>query len=193
MRIGIYGGSFNPPHNMHLKMATELLAKGIVDKIIFVPTGSKYPKKDLANGIERFEMLKLMIKDIPNLEVSDYELKQDLVYTYQTLIYFKELYPNDEIYFILGSDLLKEILTWKNCDYILDNFKMLVTLRNNDKKEEVNKISFNNKNNIIYTNIELDNLSSTEVRNRIKNNDIDFLDKNVNSLIIKYIKEKNIY
>lgn len=193
MRVGIYGGSFNPPHNMHLKMATDLINKGIVDKVIFVPTGSKYPKKGLATGIERFEMIKLMIKDIANLEVSDYELKQDLVYTYETLDHFKKIYPTDEIYFILGSDLIKEFDTWTNYNYILDNFKVLVTLRDNDKKEELDKKELLNKNNIIYTNFKLDNLSSTKIRDAINNNDIAFLEHNMHPDVIKYIKEKQIY
>lgn len=193
MKIGIYGGSFNPPHNMHLKMATEILNKKIVDKIIFVPTGSKYPKRNLATGIERVEMIKLMIEDYPNLEVSEYELKQDLVYTYQTLTYFKQLYPNDEIYFILGSDLFKELSSWKNYSYILTNFKILVTLRNEDKKEELTIIDLPNKNNIIYTNVKLNSLSSTEIRKLIKIGQFKLLESKLNKKVLKYIKGKGMY
>lgn len=192
MRIGIFGGSFNPPHNMHLKMATMLLSNDVVDRVIFVPTGSKYPKKGLATGIDRYEMIKLMINDISNLEVSDYELKQDLVYTYQTLDYFKNLYPNDEIFFILGSDLLKNFDTWTNYQYILDNFKILVTLRNDDCIEEFNKLAFNH-NNLIFTNVKLDILSSTEIRSAIASKDISFLNKNMNNDVIKYINSNNLY
>lgn len=193
MKIGIYGGSFNPPHNMHLKMATELINQKLVDKIIFVPTGSKYPKKNLATGIERLEMIKLMIEDCKDLEVSDYELKQELVYTYQTLTYFKNLYPNDEIYFILGSDLLKELSSWKNTTYILDNFKILVTLRDEDKKEALEKIKLPNKTNIIYTNIQLDPLSSTEIRALIKRNQIESVKNKLDKKVLDYIEKKGIY
>lgn len=193
MKIGIYGGSFNPPHNMHLKMATELLKRQLVDKVIFVPTGNKYPKQDLTTGKDRFEMISLMIQDLPNLEVSDYELKQELIYTYQTLTYFKELYSDDEIYFVLASELLKEITTWKNYNDILNQFKILVTLRDQDKKEDLANINLPNKENIVYTNIELDSLSSTEIRQAVKNKDYEFLETNLNQKVLKYIKQKGIY
>ena len=90
--IGIFGGTFNPPHKMHLKIALLLIEKNYVDKVIFVPTGNKYDRKDLNNEIDRLNMVNLMIKDYKSLESSDYELGKERVYTYQTLNYFKELY-----------------------------------------------------------------------------------------------------
>ena len=130
MRVGIFGGTFNPPHKMHLNIALILIKNNYVDKVIFVPTGNKYDRKDLNNELDRFNMVNLMIKDYDNLEVSDYELGNKRRYTYETLNYFKSLYKNDEIYFICGIDNLKEITTWKNYEYILNNFKILVIKRN---------------------------------------------------------------
>lgn len=193
MRIGIYGGSFNPPHNMHLKMATELIHQNLVDKVIFVPTGSKYPKFGLASDMDRFEMIKLMIDGNPNLEVSDYELKESQIYTYKTLDYFKNYYPNCEIYFILGSDLLKDFKTWRNYEYILANFKILVTLRDTDKKEDLEKIELPNRENIVYTNIKLSSLSSTEIREKVEKDDIAFLKQNLDPEILSYIRKNNLY
>ena len=107
MRIGILGGSFNPPHKMHFKMGLDLINKGYVDKIIYVPTGSKYKyKNNLIADEHRFKMLELMIKNDSRFEVSDYELKDYVVYTCDTLKYFKEMYPNDDIYFVCGADNL---------------------------------------------------------------------------------------
>lgn len=193
MRIGIYGGSFNPPHNMHLKMAKELLARKLVDKIIFVPTGNKYPKTNLVSGMDRIKMINLMIEGNPNLEVSDYELKESQVYTYKTLNYFKNCYSDSEIYFILGSDLLKDFKTWKNYEYILANFKILVTLRDDDKKEDLEKLELSKKENIVYTNIKLSNLSSTKIREKIVNKEITFLKENLDSKVLSYIRKKHLY
>lgn len=193
MRIGIYGGSFNPPHNMHLKMATELIRQNLVDKVIFVPTGSKYPKFGLTGDMDRFEMIKLMIDGNPNLEVSDYELKESQIYTYKTLDYFKNYYPKCEIYFILGSDLLKDFKTWRNYEYILANFKILVTLRDTDKKEDLEKIELPNRENIVYTNIKLSSLSSTEIREKVEKDDIAFLKQNLDSEVLSYIRKNNLY
>ena len=74
MRVGIFGGTFNPPHKMHLNIALTLIKNNYVDKVIFVPTGNKYDRKDLNNELDRFNMVNLMFKDYDNLEVSDYEL-----------------------------------------------------------------------------------------------------------------------
>lgn len=193
MRIGIYGGSFNPPHNMHLKMATELIHQNLVDKVIFVPTGNKYPKFGLASDMDRFEMIKLMIKGNSDLKVSDYELKESQIYTYKTLDYFKNYYPNCEIYFMLGSDLLKDFKTWKNYEYILANFKILVTLRDTDKKEDLEKIELPNRENIVYTNIKLSSLSSTEIREKVEKDDIAFLKQNLDPEVLSYIRKNNLY
>ena len=193
MKIGIYGGSFNPPHKMHLKMATSLIENGYLDKVIFVPTGTKYPKIELASNLDRFQMLELMLEKHPDLDVSDYELKQDLVYTYQTLNYFQKKYPNDEIYFILGSDLLKGFMNWKNYSYILNHFKILVTLRNYDTKEELEELALPNKNNLLYTNIELEPLSSTEVRENIRQGNLEFLEEALDDSVLKYIQKRKLY
>ncbi len=187
MKIGIFGGCFNPPHKMHKKMAEELIEKQYLDKVIYVPTGNKYNKPYLIDSKHRYNMLKLMTKDNKNLFVSDYELKTNLTYTYQTLDYFKNIYFKDEIYFICGSDNLKEIKTWKNYEYILDNFKLLVVKRNSDNLDDILKNI--NSSNIIIANIKLSNISSTYIRNNIKKNIFDDLDKN----IVKYIKNEKIY
>ena len=193
MKIGIYGGSFNPPHKMHLHMAVKLTERNFLDKVIYVPTGTKYPKPGLASNLDRYEMVKRMIEGYSHLEVSDYELKQELVYTYQTLTHFQEEYPNDEIYFILGSDLLKEITTWKNYTYILENFKILVTLRNQDTKEELEQLDIPYRENIIYTNLILEPISSTKIREAIHQGNWQFLGENVSESVITYIKENQLY
>lgn len=193
MKIGIYGGSFNPPHNMHLEMGVQLIHQHVLEKVIYVPTGTKYPKPGLASNLDRYEMVKRMIEGYPNLEVSDYELKEDLVYTYQTLTYFKEKYPSDEIYFLLGSDLLKEITTWRNYPYILENFKILVTLRDQDTKEELDKLEVPHKENIIYTNLPLKPISSTKIREAISIGNHSFLKENLNEKVMKYILESRLY
>ena len=180
MKIGIFGGSFNPPHIMHKKIALDLINEKYLDKVIYVPTGNKYNKKDLIDVKYRIEMLRLMC-DNNCLEVSDYEIKNNLIYTYQTLDYFKIKYSNDEIYFICGSDNIKQIYTWKNYEYILNNYKILVVLRNNDKNIDIQK-----HNNIIVTNIRTDDLSSTSLRNNLD-------ELNLDKKVYNYIKQEKLY
>lgn len=192
MKIGIFGGSFNPPHKMHKKIALTLIKKGYLDKVIFVPTGSKYEYKDnLLSDKQRLDMLNLMCKDNKSLEVSNYELKDKVVYTYQTLNYFKKKYKDDEIYFICGTDNLSYIDKWKKGNYILSNYKILVIEReSNDIKELLEKYK-EYKDNIIGANIKKSKVSSTKIRKMIYNN------KRVNKYLDKevylYIKNNNLY
>ncbi len=192
MKIGIFGGCFNPPHKMHKKIALELIKKHYVDKIIFVPTGSKYKyKNNLLSDKVRLEMLKLMCEDNNTLEVSNYELKDQIVYTYETLDYFKNKYKDDEIYFICGTDNLSYIDKWKKGEDILSNSKILVIKRNTDDINTLLKKYKDYKDNIIVTEIEENEISSTKIREMIYNNKRvnDYLDDNIYS----YIKENNLY
>ena len=77
MKIGIFGGSFNPPHQMHKKIAKELIKKGYVDKVIFVPTGIKYEyKNNLVSNNARYTMLTLMCENENDMMVSRYEFQE---------------------------------------------------------------------------------------------------------------------
>ena len=166
MRIGIFGGSFNPPHKMHKNIAIFLLQNNYIDKVIYVPTGNKYNKKDLIEAKYRLKMLEIMTRNDNRMNTSNYEIKNTLTYTYQTLDYFKSIYPNDEIYFICGSDNLKEITTWKNYKYILNNYKLLVIKRNNDNLDEIIK-NLDNKG-IVIIKINSEDTSSSTIRKDLK-------------------------
>lgn len=192
MKIGIFGGSFNPPHKMHKTIALELIKKHYVDKVIFVPTGSKYKyKNNLLSDKVRLEMLELMCRDNNNLGVSDYELKEHVVYTYETLDYFKNKYKDDEIYFICGSDNLSYIDKWKRGEDILSNNKLLVIKRNTFDINTLLEKYKDYKDNIIVTDIKENEISSTKIREMIYNNKRteDYLDDSVYS----YIRENNLY
>ena len=188
MKIGIFGGSFNPPHKMHKEIAIELIKKHYVDKVIFVPTGSKYKyKNNLLSDKVRFEMLKLMCRDNNNLEVSDYELKEEVVYTYETLDYFKNKYKDDDIYFICGTDNLSYIDKWKRGEYILSNNKLLVIKRDTSDINTLLDKYKDYKDNIIVTDIKENEISSTKIREMIYNNKRvkNYLDNKVLDYIIR--------
>ena len=191
MKIGIFGGSFNPPHNMHKNIALNLIKNKYLDKVIYVPTGNKYKKEGLINQSDRYNMIKLMIEGYDNLDVSNYEFNK-LTYTFETLDYFKNSYKNDDIYFICGSDNLKEITTWKNYDYILKNYKIIVIRRNNDDLNKITNDLFIYSKNIIYiTDIE-NSVSSTLIRENLNKNNNVYLLQNMDAKVIEYIKNNSI-
>ena len=191
MKIGIFGGSFNPPHNMHKNIALNLIKNKYLDRVIYVPTGNKYNKRGLVNQNDRYNMVRLMIEGYNNLDVSNYEFNK-LTYTYETLDYFRNIYQNDEIYFICGSDNLKEITSWKRYDYILKNYKIIVIKRNDDDMDKIiNKLLIYSKN-IIYVNDIENSVSSTLVRENLNRNNNEYLIQNMDTKVIKYIKNYSI-
>ena len=194
MKIGVFGGSFNPPHKMHKNIAKTLIKKGYVDKVIFVPTGTKYEyKTNLIPNEKRVGMLSLMIEKEKNMLISKYELQEKAVYTYETLKHFKKNYKNADIYFICGTDNLSYIDKWKNGQEILKNYKILVIKRKTDKIEPLLEKYKQYKENIIVTPIKEKTIYSTKIRNYLnkKNNLVArlYIDKNV----YNYIKKNHLY
>jgi len=190
MRIGIFGGCFNPPHKMHKNIALELVNNNYLDKVIYVPTGNKYNKTNLISDVDRFNMLKLMCKNNASLDVSDYEFNNTLTYTYQTLDHFKKEYPADEIYFICGADNILDVQNWKNSNYLLKTYKFIVI--NRDSKD-ISKVVNKYKNKITIANIKELDVSSTKIRNELKLNDFNYLERLLDKEVLDYIIFNKLY
>ena len=192
MKIGIFGGAFNPPHKMHKEIATELLNKHYLDKIIYVPTGNNYNKLGLLQGEDRIIMLKLMFESDNRVEISDFEVQGSL-YTINTLRYFRKIYPEDEIYFICGTDNLAEFYTWRNYEEVLINYKLLVIARKDNDFHDIIKIYSEYQGNIVLANIESSTISSTVVRKEILENGFsDKLKEYLDEKVIEYLKKIHI-
>lgn len=189
MKIGVFGGCFNPPHKKHKTIVLDLMAKGYVDKIVYVPTENSYNKEDLTIINHRINMLHLMIQNNPNIEVLQIQNDETCKYTYQVLDKLKEIYPNDELYFICGEDNLSELETWKKFTYILKNYKILAIKRGNMNTKKIIEKYYPFEKNIIIANIDSESISSTMIRNLIKENKekeiLKYLDENVYNYIIK--------
>lgn len=182
MKIGLYGGSFDPVHIGHMAVAREAKAQFNLDKIIFIPTGSMPHKKGChATGDERVKMLKLAF-DNEAYEVSDYEiLRTEISYSADTIEHFKAEYPNDEIYFIIGGDSYAYIDKWYQPERIFRNSTVLVFPRGDEKIIPPAK----------EIRVEPVCVSSSEIRKKIN------LGKNVSKMLKKevfdYIMENNLY
>ncbi len=171
MKIGIFGGAFNPPHKMHKKIVSELIKKGYLNRVIIVPTADNYDKPNLLPGTIRCELLDDIFKNDEKVVVSRFEVDGSL-HTINTLNFFRERYPKADIYFICGTDNLAEFDTWCNYEEILKNFKLLVINRDLAKFEKAVQ-KFNDKeyrNNIELANIEPQVLSSSMIRKEISKN-----------------------
>ncbi len=194
--LGIIGGTFDPIHYGHLYIAEVAIYKLKLDKVIFMPAGSPPHKenKRVTEASLRLLMVESAIKDISGFQVSNYEIEEKgKSYTYKTLEYFST--DNEEIYFIVGSDGLINFHTWEEPDKILKLCTLVVVTRPGFNKEELlkKKTYFEDKYNgkIIFLEVEGKEISSTEIRNKIKNNEN--IEKLLPKSVYDIINEKGLY
>ena len=181
-KIGIFVGSFDPIHLGHIKVMDYLIENKYLDKIIILPTGNYWNKKDLTDINSRCEMIKLIKRDylIVDNENNKYQ------YTYQILNALNKKYKDHELYLIIAADNIISFDKWKNVDEILSNNKVIVLNRNNiDINSYVSKFKQKDKF-IIVQDYPFIDISSTSLRGKINK---DYLDKNV----YNYIIEKHLY
>lgn len=131
-RIGILGGTFNPPHLGHFVLAQETLKKLKLDKVIFIPTYIPPHKKIKSNNAYmRYKMVALACRGNPRFELSKIELEKGSVsYSVDTLRKLRNKYgKNAELFFIIGSDSLNELRSWKDIDEVLKLANFIVANR----------------------------------------------------------------
>ena len=142
MKIGIYGGTFNPIHTGHIhaaKQAMELLG---LDKLLLIPDRIA-PHKEIPSGSptpeQRLEMLRLAVAGEPGMEVSDMELKREgKSYTYLTVEALREIYPEAQLFLLMGTDMFLSFHTWVNPQRITAHATLAVMYRG--EKGEAAKI-----------------------------------------------------
>ena len=137
-RIGIFGGTFNPIHLGHLVIAEAAWQEYDLAKVVFVPASHpphKQQDSDVAPNELRYEMVRLAIADNPHFDISDVELRREgLSYTVDTLRYFHTQYPaGTEFYFIIGTDTLEQLPTWKYIDELIELCHFVSALRPHDQ------------------------------------------------------------
>lgn len=121
MKIGLFGGSFNPVHTTHIDVAKAVMKRMPLDKVLLVPAGNPYHKEDgdMLPEELRFEMVRIAVEGEYGLEVSDIDLGADgPTYTVDTLNEAAKRYPDDELYFIMGQDSFETFTLWKDWQLI---------------------------------------------------------------------------
>ncbi len=132
MNIGIFGGSFDPPHLEHVRLAAAAVGSLNLDKLFVVPAHTPPHKKDkvLSSDENRLEMCRIAFNDCPRTEVSDCEIRQGgTSYTYLTCRRFRELYPAAKLFWLVGTDMLRDFPTWRNPEEILSLASLAVCAR----------------------------------------------------------------
>jgi nicotinate-nucleotide adenylyltransferase len=195
MRIGLLGGTFDPIHNGHLQVADKVLSLLKLDRVFFIPTG-KSPHKEqryIAPKRHRREMLSLALKENPLFTLCDIEIKSNRVsYTIDTISALKELYPEEEFLFIIGTDAFSKLSEWKEPERLLALCHFVIVPRIGTPFSRLSTLpSRKGKTNITFLTIPPMRVSASEIRTRIKEK------KSVNTLlpktVLSYIMRNGLY
>lgn len=194
-KIGFYGGCFNPPTKAHIEMAKKAIKECDLDEVVFVPVGDSYKKQELAQGIDRYNMLKIACEGNDKLKVSDIEIRSS--HKYNAIDIFEILsnkYKDDNRFFLMGVDNLSKMSDWKESKKLIENYNYIIFERNNIDANliiENNEMLENNKENFeIIKNNDYKEISSTNIRESIK---IGKKPEDINEKVYKYIIDNKIY
>ncbi len=212
MKTGILGGTFNPIHLAHLRIAEEVYQACSLDRVLFIPA-SEPPHKDVAGAVSfthRLAMVEAAIKGNPTFQASDLEIKRSgKSFSVDTLEILLQADPEEELYFIIGLDSYRDIASWKNFSQLFNLCHLVVTTRPGvvvkDPMEPLpvamhkdfcyDKTSGNlrhksGKKLIFLEETKLD-ISSTKIRKQIKNGKQ--INHMVPAVVADYIKKHDLY
>lgn len=172
MKIGLFGGTFDPIHLGHLIVMENVLNFMNLDRIIILPSSNPPHKlnKDKTDVKLRVDMVKKAIENNNRIILSTFEAdNNEVIYSYQTINYFKEKYSADEFYYIMGEDSFMNIESWKNYkDLLRENLIIFARSSIDSQSSLVKKVKETNKENIHLINNLNINISSTLIRNLLK-------------------------
>lgn len=136
MRIGMYGGAFNPIHNGHLHIVREYIRRLSLDRVLLIPTGTSPHKAavpDAASAEDRLAMCRLACAGEEKILVSDCEIRREgKSYTADTITWLKTQFPGDELYLLMGEDMFLTVDRWFDAPRIIKNTVLCGTPRSTD-------------------------------------------------------------
>lgn len=202
MKTGILGGSFNPIHNGHLKLALSALDEYRLDKVLIMPNNDTYYKKDAGiSDNDRIEMIKLAIEGFDKLELSDIEIRRGgITYTIDTIRELKQKDADEgtvnQYYFIIGGDSLQNLYYWRDIGGLFDNMIFLAAVRGDldmGRLLDLKRMYLEHypEAKIDFLSVDADNISSSDIRSRVAEG------KSINGLVCEkvegYIKSRGLY
>lgn len=218
LKIGLFGGSFNPISNAHLKICQILIKKNLINKVLFIPCSFRKEKKLFASTKHRLNMLKLGLDEnfrinthkINSKKLKDYNLykeqilideieiesSEEMMPTSYLLEEYEKIFPNIDFSFIIGSDLLDQLPLWEDFEEILRYHKFFVFRRDFLDEKKVKGLL---PNSYLIDNVPDKETSSTRIRKLVYQ---DYYDKNelkiklgqfTTSDVVDYIIKNNLY
>lgn len=193
MRIGILGGTFDPPHYGHLQLAKSALKELSLDRIYFVPARRSPMKSSPQSSLPRarISMLKLFIKRIPKFRISTFEInRQSPSYTVDTVQYFRKRYPESDLFFLMGDDSFRTFRKWKKRKKIMEECTLVVGRRysfartNFPESKEILKRTR-------WLRSKMLEISSTDIRSRVRHGQSVY--KQIPRLVTRLIRKNRLY
>lgn len=179
MKLGVYVGSFNPPHKGHIDVVNYLLENNILDDILIVPTLGYWDKTDLVDIRHRINMLKFFETESIHID----EVNNNFQYTYELMRALKNQYDED-LYLIIGADNIINFDKWRNYEELL-NYKIIIMNRDNiDISKYLKK--YNKSDFIVLSDYPNISISSTEIRSNLYCGQLD-------TKVLKYIEKNHLY
>ena len=193
MKTCLFGGTFDPPHFGHLIVAQTIFEAEHFDKIVFVPAHIPPHKMErtISSVSLRLDMLKMATMDNPNFEISDIELKRGgISYSLETIQTYKEQtgLGGEDLYYLIGSDSLKQFQAWQNPKAILEECQLIVAIRPGFRPSDIPNWILAK---VQFANIPRIEISSTQIRARwVKDKTIRYM---VTQPVWTFINKHNLY
>lgn len=198
MKLGILGGTFNPPHNGHISAARNAQQALQLDKVLFIPTNLP-PHKELPQGSattqQRIDMVRLAVQELPFADVSTTEIERGgRSYTVDTVRQLKNRWMDVDIYIIMGTDMLLTMESWHMPRVLLGMCSIAVVARSEDDRDAITQAARTMREDwsakIEVIDCPALEISSTEIRENMKREQ---LDKFVPEKVANYIKKHGLY
>ena len=191
MRIGIYGGSFNPIHKGHTQLAAFIVAQGLVDELwLLVSPLNPLKSGEVSNIAEyehRLKMAELATEGIEGVNVSDFERHLPLPsYTINTLGELQKAYPEHEFVLVIGADNWEQFPRWYHADEIIEKYHILIYRRPGCEIDETTLPA-----SVQVVDTPLYDVSSTQIRESVKKGRM--MRRWLDEKVARYIKRNHLY
>ena len=191
MRIGIYGGSFNPIHKGHTELAASIVQQGLVDELWLLVSPLNPLKQNVTSDIAEYEhrlnMARLATEHIEGVKVSDFERHLPLPsYTVTTLSELRKAYPEHEFVLVIGADNWERFPRWYHAQEIVDTYSILIYRRPGCELDEKALPS-----SVQVVDTPLYDVSSTQIRESVKKGRM--MRKWLDARVARYIKAHQLY
>lgn len=197
MRLGIFGGAFNPVHNGHVNLAKSYLSSLALDKLLIIPTANPPHRSAIgfASEEDRLNMLSLAFEGVEKIELSDIEFKRsEKSYTYDTVKELRKTYTNDEIFLIIGEDQFLMFNSWYKYKELLDEVVLCTAAREKDTQKALADYAqklFGSNYGYYIADFEPIVVSSSALREKLKAGED--VSAYLPDKVYNYIKDKGLY